>query len=240
MALLLACRKSDGPDRWPDVEKLATPTVTAADGALLTAALERVTDDDVPEMALEGAIAWHKAGGGLPWRGGRAMDDRRIFRALKVGEALIERRPDNADATATALYLGQRLRAEGPFLIDVMIGFSLAAKAQQKLAGKPEYAAFAPTEAEARRAIPADATGFLQMMKETKADDPAVAGTIRKAYVEMLVDAPADRAGYEARIAHMVAKAEKSDVLRLVISPRLPTLTKEMFDGIDSYRAWAR
>ena len=37
---------------------------------LLDKAVAAVTNDDVPEVALEHVIAWRNAGGGIPWRRG--------------------------------------------------------------------------------------------------------------------------------------------------------------------------
>jgi hypothetical protein len=238
--LLVGCgSKSEGPDRWSEVEKLAVPTIAAADGDLLTKAIERVQADDVPELALDDAVAWRKAGGGVPWRAGRAMDDKRIFATYKIGQALLERRAEDPEAVMTALYLGQRLRAEAPSLIDVMIGFTLATTAT-KLAARPEYAPYAPTEAEVRRAIPADGLFFIATLNSLPNEDQTIAKAVKRAYVEMVVGAPADRAGYTKHVEQFVAKAEKSEVLSLVISPRLTKMTTEMYDAIEAYRAWVK
>jgi hypothetical protein len=231
--------KSEGPDRWAEVEQLAAPTIAAADGDLLTKAIGSVEGDDVPEVALEQAVAWRKASGGLPWRAGRAMDDKRIFVVYKIGQALLERRAEDPEAVITALYLGQRLRAEAPSLIDVMVGFTLATKATT-LAARPEYAAYAPTEAEVRRAIPADGLFFIATLNALPDEDQTIAKAVKRAYAELVVGAPADRAGYTKRVEDFVAKAEKSEVLALVISPRLTKMTTEMYDAIETYRAWVK
>ena len=65
VVLLGGGKSAEAPDRWPEVERLATPSVPGGVGAMLDKALERVTDDDVPELALEDAIAWRKARGGI-------------------------------------------------------------------------------------------------------------------------------------------------------------------------------
>ena len=238
--LLVACRKEEGPDRWPEVEKLATPTVPAADGTLLTTALERVKDDDVPEMALEDAIAWRRAGGGLPWRNGRTMEDPRMFKALKLGEALIERRGDNPEAIETARYLAQRMRAEAPALIDSMIGFSLAVKVTARAVPRAEYVVFAPTEAEALRAIPADALHFMKMVNGLPNDDKALGKVYRRAFSDMLVGAPTERVAYVKHLEAAAKKAEKDAALSLAISSKLPKLAEEMFSSVETFRAWAR
>jgi hypothetical protein len=237
--LLFACRKAEAPDRWADVEKLATPTVTAADGALLTKALDRVTNDDVPEMALEDAIAWRKASGGLPWRGGRTIEDPRALHTMRLGSALLDRRGDDPEAVLTVLYLAQRLRAEAPALIDVTIGFTLAGKATTK-PWRAEYAPFAPTEAEVLRAIPADAVHFSTALKEMPNDEQTIGKAIRAAYTAMLVGAPRERAAYVKHIGAESAKAQKSDVMSIVISPKLPTLADEMFEAVETYKKWSR
>ena len=226
--LLFACRKAEAPDRWADVEKLAAPTVTAADGALLTKALDRVTGDDVPD----------KASGGLPWRGGRTMEDPRPLHTMRLGNALLDRRGDDPEAVLTVLYLAQRLRAEAPALIDVTIGFTLAGKAATK-PWKAEYAPFAPTHAEVLRAIPADAVHFSTMLKEMPNDDQTIGKAIRAAYTAMLVGAPRERAAYVKHIEVETAKAQKSDVMNIVISPKLPTLADEMFEAVETYQKWS-
>ena len=239
LVLLFACRKDAGPDRWPAVEALATPTVAAADGAKLTAALERVTDADVPEMALEDAIAWRKASGGLPWRDGRSMDDRRPLRAFRLGNALLERRGDDPEAVLTVLYLAQRLRAEAPALIDVTIGFTLAGKAAQQ-PWQAAYAPFAPTQAEVMRAIPADAVFFDTMLKDMPNDEQTIGKAVRATYAAMLVGAPREHGAYVKHIEAETAKAMKSEVMNIVISPRLPTLADEMFQAVETYQKWSR
>jgi hypothetical protein len=235
--LVLACGKEPGPDRWPEVEKLALPTLAAGDGALLQTALDRV-DVDVPEMALEDAIAWRKAVGGLPWRTGRSMEDPRPLRALRLGNALLERRGDDPEAVITALYLAQRLRAEAPALIDVTIGFTLAGKATTK-PWRPEYAPFAPTHAEIMRAIPADAIHFITVLKEMPNDDQTIGRSLRTAYATMLAGAPRERAAYVKHIETQTTRAVKSEVLSMVISPRLPALADEMFEAVETYRKWS-
>jgi hypothetical protein len=239
LVVLFGCGKQE-PDRWPEVERLAKPTVAAADGALLTKAIERVQGEVVPEMALEDVIAWRKAGGGLPWRDGRAIDDSRVFQVLKLGEALLERRANNTEAIETALYLAQRLRAEAPALIDIMIGFTLATKVTTQVPTGAAYAAFAPTEAEVLRAIPADAVNFMRTVDGLPDDDKTLARTYRRGFTELIVGAPTDRAGYVKHITAGAAKAEKSSVLSLVISSRMPTIAGEMFAAVETYRAWAR
>lgn len=234
---VVACGKEPAPDRWPEVEKLALPTLAAAEGTLLQRALDRV-DVDVPELALEDAIAWRKAAGGLPWRSGRTMEDPRPLRALRLGNALLERRGDDPEALLTVLYLAQRLRAEAPALIDVTIGFTLAGKATMK-PWKPEYAPFAPTHAEIMRAIPTDAVHFLTALKETPDDDPTVGKTLRTAYATMLAGAPRERAAYVKHIETQTARAVKSEVMNMVISPRLPTLADEMFEAVETYKKWS-
>lgn len=240
-ALLFGCgAKGHGPDRWSDVEKLAVPTVAAADGTILRTAIDRVVGDDVPEVALEEAMAWRKAGGGLPWRDGRAVDDSSVIRAYKIGDALLERRGDDPEAIASALYLAQRLRAEAPALIDVSVGFTLAAKATKKVA-RPDYAAYAPTEAEIRRAIPADAVHTVRMVRETsKGEDQTIENAVKRAFADMLVDAPADRAGYVKRIDEHTKRAAKSEVLAMLFAPRLPALAQQMYEALDGYRAWMK
>jgi hypothetical protein len=198
-----------------------------------------VTDADVPEMALEDAIAWRKANGGIPWRGGRAMDDRRPLRAFRLGTALLERRGDDPEAVVTVLYLAQRLRAEAPALIDVVIGFTLAGKAAQK-PWQAAYAPFAPTEAEVLRAIPAEAVFFDAMLKDMPNDEQTIGKAVRRAYATMLVGAPRERAAYVKHVEAETAKAAKSEVLSIVISPRLPVLTTEMFDAVETYQKWSR
>lgn len=241
VVVLLGCgNQAAAPDRWPEVERLAKPTVAAADGALLTKAIERVKGDDVPEMALEDVIAWRKAGGGLPWRDGRAIDDPRVFQVLKLGEALLERRADNAEAIETALYLAQRLRAEAPALIDIMVGFTLATKVTTQVPTGAAYAAFAPTEPEVLRAIPADAVNFMRMVDALPDDDKTLAKTYRRGFTDLILGAPTDRAGYVKHITAGAAKAEKSEVLSLAISSRMPTIAGEMFAAVETYRAWAR
>lgn len=246
MKLALAClvviacgsKSADGPDRWPEVEALAAPTLAAGDGTLLTMALGGVKNDDVSEVALENAIAWRKANGGLPWRGGRTMEDPRPLHAFRLGNALLDRRGDDPEAVMTVLYLAQRLRGEAPALIDVTIGFTLATKAAAK-PWQPQYAPFAPTEAEIKRAIPTDAVHMDKMIAGTPGDEQQVGKLARKTYAAMLVGAPAEHAAYVKHVTAHVEKAQKSDVLGIIISPKLPTLVEEMYAAVETYAKWA-
>ena len=247
MKLLLAClvviaacgKTADSPDHWPEVEALATPTLPAADGSLLKLALDGVTDADVSEVALENAIAWRKANGGLPWRDGRTMEDPRPLNAFRLGQALLDRRGDDPEAVITVLYLAQRLRGEAPALIDIAIGFTLATKAAAK-PWQPAYAPFAPTEAEVKRAVPTEAVHTNKMIAGTPGDDQQIGKLARKTYVAMLVGAPAERAAYVKHIETAATKAQKSDVLSILITPKLATLVDEMYVAIETYAKWAR
>ena len=49
--VVVACGGKSEPDRWPEVEALAAPTLAAGDGTLLTMALGGVKNDDVSEVA---------------------------------------------------------------------------------------------------------------------------------------------------------------------------------------------
>jgi hypothetical protein len=241
---LAACggKADEKVDRWPDVERLATPTVPGGDGALLTSAIERVKGDDIPELALEDAIAWRKAGGGLPWRAGRAVDDQRPMTVLRIGRALLDRRADSPDAVLTVLYLGQRLRGEGPSLLDSMMGFGLAKDVVGK--GKPptpEQAALAPTDAEVRRALPADAVMFDAMMRadlKPEEKDPQVQNMVRRAYAKLVIGAPAERGAYLKHVESEVTKMQNDEVLSIVIAPKMHDALKEMFATVDAFAAW--
>jgi hypothetical protein len=249
--VLVACRggSKDATDRWPAVERLATPSVPGGDGALLTKALERITDTDVPEQSLEDVIAWKKAGGGLPWRAGHPVGDPRSMNVFRIGKALIERRGDNADAIATTLYLGQRLRAEGVSLLEVVMGFELT---KQVIAKKPpitdEVKTLAPTDAEARRGVAVEAVNFVNMMKteipkesHSELDDtPDITDAAKKRFAAMVVNAPAERAAFVKHLETEVAKAQKDDAMSIVIGPRMPVMVSEMFAAVDAYREWTR
>ncbi|HLL24919.1 MAG TPA: hypothetical protein VK427_22450 [Kofleriaceae bacterium] len=241
--LALACKSEPAapPARWEAVERLATPGIPGGDGTLLAQALDRVDGDDVPERALEDAIAWRKMAGGLPWRSGRTLADRQVVRAMKLGTALLDRRGDDTEAVLTVLYLAHRLRGEAPGLIDITVGFTLAGKViAKRLPYQPTYAGFAPTEAEARRAIPAEAVSLSRMIASTPDDRAGVGDHVRQYYARMLVGAPTERAAYLAHVAAATAKAKQDPVLSVVVSPRLPELASQMFQTIDAYRAWAR
>ena len=233
--VLLGCSKSaEGPDRWPEVERLATPTVPGGEGALLDKALERITDDDVPELALEDVIAWRKAGGGVGWRSGRAMDDRRPLKVFKLGKALVERRSADPEAVHAALYLGHRMRAEAPSLLDVMIGFEITKLVvEAKLPTKPELA---PTEAEIRRSLAADAVFMMRTVDGDAKIEPSIAKQLKKDYAAMLLGGPSDRAAYKQHVAAMITKAEKSELMKMLVAPRTPKLVDDMFAIVDSYR----
>lgn len=243
VVLLFACGKkaADTVDRWPEVERMATPAVPGADGALLDTAISKIKDDDVPETALEDAIAWRTAGGGISWRNTRDM--KLDIGPLRIGEQLLARRRDDPEAIATVLYLAHRLRAESPTLIGVAVGFSLAGKVlDNKPAWKPEYAAFAPAEAEIRRALAAEA---VMLAANMPADDPEVRPILTKFYTSFLVGAPTERAAFTAHVERTVVKAEKADrtskegtVLSLVVTPKLPKLVGDFYKTIDDYRAW--
>ena len=235
--VLFACKSEQAaapaPERWPEVERLATALVPGGDGALLDTALARITTDDVPEQSLDDAIAWRKADGGLGWRAGRTLEDPRPLRALKLGVALIERRSD----VATALYLGQRLRSEGPSLIDIAVGFDLAKKVvDAKLPVIPELA---PTEAEIHRAPAAEAVFFVGNLPKSGSDDGATAA-VRGHYVRLALDAPQDREGFVKHIDDANAVAKKNPVTELVAMPRLPTMVRDWFAVIDAYQNASR
>ena len=231
---LLGCRK-DAPsaERWPEVERLATPLVPAADGSLLDRALDQVTLDDVPEAALDAAIAWRKAGGGLPWRGGRVIEDQRPMFAFKLGKALVERRAADPEAIHTALYLAHRLRAESPAMFDVVVGFELT---KQVVAGKhasrPELA---PTDTEVRRALAAEAVHAVGLVSEDARADAATTEQVKGHYVALVIGAPADREAFVAHVEAMQKKFEKSQMMSMLVTPRMPKLVREMFETVDAY-----
>jgi hypothetical protein len=238
--LAVACGKSaPEPDRWPEVEQLAAPTLSAGDGALLQLALDPITDTDVPEVALVNAIEWRKANGGLPWRGGRTMEDRRPLKAYRLGSALLERRGDDPEAVMTVLYLAQRLRGEAPALIDIMIGFTLATKAATR-PWQPAYAPFAPTERELKRSLAADAVFTNTMLSSVAGDEQQIGALARKTYAKMILEAPPDRAGYVKHVEAATTKAAKSDVLKILISPKLGVMLDEQYAAIDAYAKWAQ
>jgi hypothetical protein len=239
--LLFACgKKADEVDHWPEVERMATPAIPGGDGALLDAAISKVNGDDVPETALEDAIAWRKAGGGLSWRNSHEM--KFPIETLKIGQELLERRGDD-EAVATVLYLAHRLRAESPTLLGVAVGFKLVDKAlETQPPWLPEYAALAPTDAEIRRALAADA---VTMVANIPADDAEIRPTMTRFYGPFLVGAPTDRAAFKAHLERSIAKVEKMDretkegaVLSLVVSSRVPALFEDFTRTIDAYRAW--
>jgi hypothetical protein len=236
LVLVAGCRK-DAPEasaaRWPEVERLATPLVPGGDGALLEQALARVTMEDVPEAALEDVIAWRKAGGGLPWRAGRAIEDRRALFAFKLGKALVERRAADPEAIHTALYLAHRLRAEAPAMLDVVIGFELAKVViEAKLPTRPELA---PTEAEVRRAVAADAVFSLRAVEADPSIDAKTKEQVKADFVALVVGAPAGRAPFAKHLAAMQAKLEKSAVMSLLVPRDLAKRVDEMFATIDAY-----
>jgi hypothetical protein len=240
--LLFACGKKAEPvvDHWPEVERMATSPVPGGDGALLDTALGKVKGDDVPETALEDAIAWRKAGGGLSWRNSHEM--KFPVETLKLGQELLERRGDD-EAVATVLYLAHRLRAESPTLIGVAVGFALVERTlETKPPWRPEYAAFTPTDAEIRRALAADA---VTMVANIPADDADVRPTMTRFYGSFLVGAPTERAAFKAHVERTIAKVEKMDretkegaLLSLIVMPRLPAMLGDFYKAIDDYHAW--
>jgi hypothetical protein len=230
--VLFACKseKASTPDRWAEVERLATPLVPGGDGTLLDSALAKVTAEDVPEAALDDAIAWRKANGGLPWRTGRALDDQRPFRTMKLGIALVERRSD----VATTLYLAQRMRSEGAAMIDIAIGFDLAKKVvDAKLPVIPELA---PTEAEVRRAPATEGMFFVANVK----DDGVTLPALRAHYQRLALDAPPDREGFAKHIEVANEIAKKNPITEIVAVTQMPTLAREWFGVIDAYQAAGR
>ena len=245
--VLFACSKKQdpGPDRWPEVERLATPSVPGGDGALLDAAMKKVTeaqatnrDAPVPEDALADAIAWRKANGGLSWRNGGKFD----MAVFALAQALIERGDD--EAVDTVLYLSQRLRAEAPRLIEVTIGFTLITKLlETKPPWKPAYGAYAPTEAEIRRGIAADGVNMLREAAISK-DDIDVRPIITRHYQSLVVGAPTDRAAFLAHVEAITKKAQadraskEGAVLAIIALPRLHNLLGDFYKAIDDYRTW--
>jgi hypothetical protein len=90
------------------------------------------------------------------------------------------------------------------------------------------------------RAIPADAVHFDAMLKTMPNDDETIGKGIRAAYSAMLVGAPPERAAYVKHIETETAKAQKSEVMSMVISSKLPTLADEMFEAIEVYKKWSQ
>jgi hypothetical protein len=239
--MLFACgKKADEVDHWPEVERMATPAIPGGDGALLDSAIAKVNDpasannDDVPEAALEDAIAWRAANGGLSWRTDRPH--KFDVRPFKLGEALLERRGDDPAAIATVLYLGHRLRAESPNFIGVMTGVTLAQKVMEKRPPwSPEYAAWAPTESELRRGL---ATEAVMLVDAVPDDDKEVRPSMTRWYGELLVGAPQERAAFLAHVDRMVAKAQGSQVLEMIVMSKLRERLEDMYKTIDEYHAW--
>jgi hypothetical protein len=242
IAMLASCGRGaeDVPDRWAEVERLARPTVPAADPALLQQAIDGVEGDDVPEAALEAAIEWSKAGGGLPWRESREPGAHHLT-AFRIGTELITRR-GTPDAIGAASYLGHRLRAEGVSLLDVVMGVTLADRVREhRKAERPtaDEVRLAPTDAEVRRAIAADGVTMMKLVPaSSKEEDRVVIPSVRAHFQRLVLDAPADRAGLIKQLEAETARAQKSMVGEIIVSPRLPTMVRKCFEEIDSYRAW--
>ena len=234
LVMLVACgKKADEPDRWPEVERLATPTIPGGDGALLEEAFAKIDGDDITEAALDAATRWRQANGGLSWRNGRPMDSKQPLHAFRIGKALLERRASDPESVHTAQYLAHRLRAESPALLDVTIGFELAKLVVEgKHALRPELA---PTEAELRRGIAADAVFAVRMVEEQKLDADMIA-RIRKDFAAMIVGAPHERGAFKKHVVAMVQKAEKDDVMSMLVMTRLPALVDDAYAVIDAYR----
>jgi hypothetical protein len=225
LVVLFACGKTDDAvDHWPEVERMATPAIPGGDGAVFDRALAKLTYDGVPDDAIEDAIAWRKAGGGLSSRiGPRAQLDTRPF---ELGEALIARDP------ATALYLAYRLHEESPNLMGVAMGFALTQRVlDNRAAWQPEYAAWAPAEAEIRRGIAAEAVMVLESIPPN--DRPK----FTRWWSQLLVGAPRERAAFLAHVDRMIAKAKGTD-LEVLLEPKLRQRIEDMYKTIDAYRAW--
>ncbi len=225
LVVLFACGKKDeNVDHWPEVERLATPAIPGGDGALFDRGLAKLAVDGVPDDAIDDAIAWRKAGGGLASRiGPRAQLDTRPF---KLGEALIDRDP------ATALYLAYRLRAESPNLMGVAMGFALTQRVLDKRpAWQPAYAAWTPAEAEIRRGIAAEAVMVLESIPPN--DRPKYTWW----WSQLLVGAPRERAAFLAHVDRMIANTTGTD-LAVLLEPKLRQRIEDMYKTIDAYRAW--
>ena len=52
----------------------------------------------------------------------------------------------------------------------------------------------------------------------------------------MLLGGPSDRAAYKQHVAAMITKAEKSELMKMLVAPRTPKLVDDMFAIVDSYR----
>jgi hypothetical protein len=226
LVVVFACGKKADVDGWSEVERMATPAIPSADGSLLDDAL-KIYPDHVPEVAIEHAIAWRKANGGVSWRTDRSnvLD----VRPFKLGEALIDRDP------ATALYLAYRLRAENTNFIGVAMGFALTQRVlDEHPAWQVQYAAWAPTDDEIRRALAAEAVMFLDNIPP---NDKVGRPKMTRWYAELLVDAPRDRAAFLAHVDRMIAKVQGTE-LQIIVTDKLRKRLDDMYKTIDAYRAW--
>jgi hypothetical protein len=149
-----AARRAALEASWQEVVQLARPEVEPGDGALYLRATEAIAPrreavrlaiaagqdagagPEVPPAAHEAVallVAWHRAGGGIVGSrcDGRDAVDSGGLAALTLAElALATASPDQAaERLAAVLYLGHRLRDEGPNLLTVMIGTEIVERA---------------------------------------------------------------------------------------------------------------
>jgi hypothetical protein len=239
---LVACSRGSGDKastRWAEVERAAQPSVPAGDAKLMEQALAQTGDGDVPAAALDLAIAWSKANGGLPWRETREPGPHKI-RALHIAMALIAR--DTPDALAAATYLGYRLRAEGSGLLDLAMGCELADDVRTHRAGsRPTEMEMrlAPADADVRRALAAEGVTMVKMVETSSdKDDRIVLPLVHETYVRLALDLPPDRAGLLKRLDDEGTAAQSSDIGRVIVPPKLGERARECFAKIDAYHAW--
>jgi hypothetical protein len=202
--------------------------------------------------------------GGLPWRGDRSTGTIMTTKlaAFEIGKAAITRHAGDDHAAQGALYLAQRMRREGPCLVDAAMGFELAKDVRDALpqdaASVPELA---PTDAELHRALALSAVCNKWLIdndwEELASDQEAARkGTIGdgrlhraaaedhpisqirsqaiRALEELALDAPPDRHHAQDHANAVLAKYEHNWLVLILLS-NLPRQLGAMTAAIDAF-----
>jgi hypothetical protein len=175
---------------WQEVLAAAKSALPAGEHATLDRALDRLApfagdleerlelrrrnDDGTPLTGLPPEVlaavddlqAWQRGGGGLDTS---ACDDPNALRLRTLARAALQLSydaPDDPNLRAV-LYLAQRLREEGPTLLQVMLGAALGDEAVARWKIKPGdarrvFAAYAPSAGFLLRAVAAEGTCVLR------------------------------------------------------------------------------
>lgn len=217
---------------WDELARLGTPTITDGRHGIM----------EVGAPSLDDVLAWSKISGGLGLpdrfgdRPGRGNEGMTLYR---IGKELLARRGTDESAVAAVTHLGHRLRTEGRALLEVLIGFELAELVRVHRNGaRPtrDEQRLAPTEAEIRHALAADALFVTSNMRE-EGMERGFEG-VDGYFADMVFASFTPRGDYLARVDEVVRRAQRQPISSLAIAPQLPRMLRDVFIKLDSYRAW--